>query len=153
MKKHLEKTQLSESFLTCCWSLLYRYLFYSTDFNWYIDVLKKILKITLGGLNITALYYLSVSAMLAYWHRGYLSRVFVGRLVLTRTFKELSVQNFLSTWAPTLPTWVLPCRTPRFWLQFMEWELMNFKTDIKLCLIWRHDFYSVALEHQLYARC
>lgn len=44
MKKHLEKTQLSESFVTCCWSLLYRYLFYSTDFNWYIDVLKKFKK-------------------------------------------------------------------------------------------------------------
>lgn len=81
------------------------------------------------------------------------SRVFVGRLVLTRTFEELSVQNFLSTWAPTLPTWVLPCRTPRFWLQFLGWELMNFKTDIKLCLIWRHGFYPIALERQLYARC
>ena len=32
------------------------------------------------------------------------------------------------------------------------WEPSNFKANIKLCLIWRLDFYLVTLEHQLYAR-
>lgn len=31
-------------------------------------------------------------------------------------------------------------------------SLMNFKTDTKLCLIRRLDFYQITLEHQLYAR-
>ena len=103
----------------------------------------------LGVLNITASHCLSGSAKLASWREVYLCGA--GSCVEHLRVKYLEFAP--DSLAPFLPTCSsLQYTTVLTSIHRLFEKLMHSKTNIKLCLIWRLEFYLATFEYQLSIR-